>query len=201
MAGSDPFPVRRFASLSYSHNSGLTSGAINTYGAESVFRLNSLFDPDFTGVGHQPYGFDQLSGLYAKYKVLRVTFRLIATTTSNLNNVTIGAVVQGPEQTSSLTGMSWGQVDEKNNGATRVLTLNDPSIIEASFPMQAIIGCTGTQFAADTSIYSASITGNPASVCWLRLAVASSSAAQGCTFQLRITYHCEFWDRISLGQS
>ncbi len=43
-----------------------------------VYRLNSLFDPDFTGVGHQPIGFDQLMPMYDHYKVIgarvRVTF-------------------------------------------------------------------------------------------------------------------------------
>lgn len=43
-----------------------------------VFRLNSLFDPNLTGVGHQPIGYDQLMPLYDHYKVIgaraRVTF-------------------------------------------------------------------------------------------------------------------------------
>lgn len=36
-----------------------------------VFSLNGLFDPDITGVGHQPRGFDQLVGnLYDHYVVI-----------------------------------------------------------------------------------------------------------------------------------
>lgn len=34
------------------------------------FRLNSLFDPDFTGTGAQPTTFDQWSALYDRYRVL-----------------------------------------------------------------------------------------------------------------------------------
>lgn len=34
------------------------------------FRLNSLFDPDFTGTGAQPTGFDQWMALYDRYRVL-----------------------------------------------------------------------------------------------------------------------------------
>lgn len=59
-----------------------TAGSI----AKQVFRANSLFDPDFTGVGHQPMYYDQLAALYANYVVLgskiRVLFSPIADTIS-----------------------------------------------------------------------------------------------------------------------
>ena len=32
--------------------------------------MNSLFDPDQTGTGHQPYYFDQFAALYNRYTVL-----------------------------------------------------------------------------------------------------------------------------------
>jgi len=44
--------------------SGAT-GALGVY----QWRTNSLFDPNFTGVGHQPYGFDQMKTYYASYLV------------------------------------------------------------------------------------------------------------------------------------
>lgn len=34
-----------------------------------LWRANSLFDPDQSGVGHQPLGFDQYSAFYANYQV------------------------------------------------------------------------------------------------------------------------------------
>lgn len=45
-------------------------------GANQVFRLGSIFDPDRTGVGHQPMGFDQLFELYERYQVWRVDFEI-----------------------------------------------------------------------------------------------------------------------------
>jgi len=35
------------------------------------FRMNSLFDPDYTSTGHQPQWFDQLSAVYSYYRVLK----------------------------------------------------------------------------------------------------------------------------------
>lgn len=37
---------------------------------EYVFRLNSMFDPDSTGTGHQPMRFDQMSAFFANYCVV-----------------------------------------------------------------------------------------------------------------------------------
>lgn len=37
---------------------------------DNVYRGNSIFDPDLTGTGGQPLGFDQWAALYATYTVL-----------------------------------------------------------------------------------------------------------------------------------
>lgn len=41
-------------------------------GNEIAFRLGSLFDPNFSGAGHQPWGYDQMTALYQQYQVYRV---------------------------------------------------------------------------------------------------------------------------------
>lgn len=38
--------------------------------AETIFSANSIFDPDRTSTGHQPYGHDQWSTFYGQYLVL-----------------------------------------------------------------------------------------------------------------------------------
>jgi len=35
-----------------------------------LFRANSIFDPDFTGVGHQPLSHDQYALRYSQYRVV-----------------------------------------------------------------------------------------------------------------------------------
>lgn len=60
---------RCFAKLKYCQTNqqiSITAGAINF----QSYRLNSLFDPYQTGVGHQPYKFDQITGMgYKGYVV------------------------------------------------------------------------------------------------------------------------------------
>lgn len=48
------------------------SGLLGSYS----FRANSCFDPDYTGIGHQPMGFDQFAALFAHYTVLKSTIKV-----------------------------------------------------------------------------------------------------------------------------
>lgn len=50
---------------------GLGGNAIN------VFSGNGCYDPDITGVGHQPTGFDQLMAMFDHYVVLRSSIKVI----------------------------------------------------------------------------------------------------------------------------
>lgn len=51
------------------------SGAVSTY----VFSANGLYDPNITGVGHQPLGFDQLMAFYNHFTVIaaRITVKFV----------------------------------------------------------------------------------------------------------------------------
>lgn len=42
-----------------------------------VFRANSLYDPDYTGTGHQPYGVDQLDPFYSRATVMSSSVRVV----------------------------------------------------------------------------------------------------------------------------
>ena len=63
----DPFPAKAHYTLRYSDQITLNPGA----GANATynFRANSIFDPDYSGVGHQPYGHDNLQNIYDGYVV------------------------------------------------------------------------------------------------------------------------------------
>jgi hypothetical protein len=44
-----------------------------------IYRLNSVFDPDETGVGGQPAGYDQLKTLYGRYRVMACKYNVSMT--------------------------------------------------------------------------------------------------------------------------
>jgi len=61
-----------------------------------IFRGNSLFDPDYTTTGHQPFGFDQWKSIYGNYRVfassIKCTFNA-QTSTSGVTETFRAAVV------------------------------------------------------------------------------------------------------------
>jgi len=67
----DPFPSRATALLRYNETIEIapTTGVSGHY----LFRANSIFDPNFTGTGHQPYGHDTYQSIYNHYQVLKAT--------------------------------------------------------------------------------------------------------------------------------
>lgn len=105
--------------------------ATDSAAAISVFRCNSIFDPDFTGAGHQPYGRDQLAALYQRYLVTgsKITATAIsrATTAASANQV----VFINTSSSSSISDIA-GVLEQPNtqmavmgsaNGATPNVTL------------------------------------------------------------------------------
>jgi len=59
-----PIPQRYIATMKYSQTFLLSDVSPGW-----TFNLNSIFDPDRTGTGHQPYGHDTFQTLYNRYRV------------------------------------------------------------------------------------------------------------------------------------
>jgi hypothetical protein len=102
----------------------ITGGAMAYY----TYELNNLYDPDLTGVGHQPMGFDQLmgttsvNGFYEHCYAENVELDLHATFAGSSNIPTVVGVLLSPEST--LTPVEYEQMVEA--GANyRILSLYD----------------------------------------------------------------------------
>ncbi len=202
----DPFPLRYNAKLTYSQWGSYGNGVATTYGTENVFRLNSLFDPDLTGVGHQPYGFDQLATLYREYKVMGVTVRIEANDPSN-DGAIVGALITPQGDPTTLVGASINQMHEKPWFSG--LDINDSGsqrrVLTQYFAMEDLIGCTKLQFDSDSALYSALTNQNPQTGAFLHVALAEYTggipAFTVCRITVTLTYHCMFWNRVVLAQS
>lgn len=88
---SGPWPFSKLVKLRYADKCTLVTDSV-TGTNEYVFRANDLYDPDYTGTGHQPRGFDQYMLMYKKFVVLgsKITARF-----TNLGGATNGDAMVG----------------------------------------------------------------------------------------------------------
>jgi len=80
----DPFPRTMRAVLRYSETVNLDATALTP--AHYVFRAGSIFDPNYTGVGHQPYGHDTYQSIYNHYRVVKSVCK-ISNASNGANNI------------------------------------------------------------------------------------------------------------------
>jgi len=87
------FPVSSRVSLRYVESIGINpaAGALGKY----IFRANSCYDPNSSGTGHQPLGYDQWADVYNHYCVLgsRIKCTFISTETSVSCPLALGVVL------------------------------------------------------------------------------------------------------------
>lgn len=95
------FPSRIQVKLNYYETVLLASTEVAAQ-AEYVFNLNSLFDPNQSGTGSQPRGFDQWASMYSNYLVKGVAYRIKLRTSTDTDSSsaalsTIVGMTAGPE--------------------------------------------------------------------------------------------------------
>jgi len=118
-------------------------------GTNQLMNLNSLFDPDRTGVGHQPYGYDQLSALYNRYRVLKtswkITFHAEATGFYIVvvpTNGTLATAITNQASYSTACEVPPAVVKAQGTGANSV-------IVRGSIALNDLNGCTKVEYLAD----------------------------------------------------
>jgi len=199
-----PFPPKMQCCLQYSDNFVLTVGSSGVYGTEQVYRLNSLYDTDFTNAGHQPYGFDQVALLYRNYLVSAVKFELILSDPSQ-DGLNVAAILQPSSATYSLTGKSNNDEMERPMAVSRVLnnTGDQMTRIRQFIKLRKLEGLTKAQWECGIAQYGSVMGDNPDLTPYLRVAICDTRNGSSGTIVLRskITYYCNFWNRIDLTQS
>lgn len=121
------FPDKLITKLHYSDVGTITctSGVQSQY----VYRLNSIFDPDLTGTGHQPMFRDQFNTVYNQYAVIssKIKYTVINTT------ATMAMVVgQANDDNGSISAAFLDNL-EKPHGFNTVLTIPSGSRSQTVF--------------------------------------------------------------------
>jgi len=160
------------------------------------FNLNSTYDPDRSGGGHQPYGRDQLATLYNRYRVFGVSYAIsflspdssakVAVNASNqsITPANVSAVIEQPQT-------KWAI--QYPGGAQKV--------IKGYVNLPKLTGLTKTQYMSDDR-YQASINDNPLESLLLNIfGAAINDNGTDIYCAIAMTFHTEWFDRVPLAQS
>lgn len=107
----------KYADQGFDLTTELGNGYINSY----TFRGNGLYDPDLTGVGTQPYGYDEVCTMFGSYRVVGSKIKVFWNPTQQIYMGTLTVV---PATSSSLTYDEGNDVRVMPYAKQRALTYN-----------------------------------------------------------------------------
>jgi len=186
----DPFPAKAKALLRYSQNVTLNASA--GIPAHHLFRATSIFDPDFSGLGHQPYGHDSYQAIYNHYVVDKAVCTV--TLASQAANQVIGV---------SLTDDSAVNADPetiRETKGTRFLccpNLQDERVLQMTFMRNQV-------YAASQSTQQGTFGSNPVDNAFFDVWQTGNTAVgdpAAVNLVVSITYFVTMWELKDLGQS
>lgn len=192
-----PFPNRYICKMKYSTN--VTTDAVT---GQYVFNLNSLYDPDRTGIGHQPYGYDNLALLYNRYRVISCGWRIVQPAGGFQGPATMIAAI--PNNDLSIVYVDAGQMCE--NPRTKYVIQNPGGAItplKGKSYIPTLVGRTKAQYMADDH-YQSVVTTSPIELALLYVqsfSPSSGAVAPGVAIQVVLEYTVEFFDVKHVVQS
>jgi len=122
------FPCKsKIVTMRYAREFTLNPGAGGA-AVEQVFRCNSLYDPDYSGAGAQPYGFDQWNLIYNAFVVLRSRIKCTAWPVNSGSTSGIFGICL--TQGTTAVGTTIMDVAEKNTSSSIASLSNQVSIAD-----------------------------------------------------------------------
>lgn len=164
----------------------------------NVFRLGSLFDPDLTGVGHQPLQRDQIAPLYTSYIVHNCKISVTASDPDS-DGVWCGIVLRtATNANASGNAKSLQTIMEQRSSNMKAVNNsgNQQFTFNKNITLSKMFGITNQQYnALRNSVYGAPVGSNPTQEAYVEIvAVAVGLAsATSTTFLVRLEYDVEFF--------
>lgn len=188
-----PIPSRFITKMKYSEAFNLTAISPNV-----IMNLNSIYDPNRSGIGHQPMGFDQMATLYNRYRVIGCSFVINGYCASD--PVRIAAI-----PTNDL-GITFSGVSHMIESPRCRFVVQNPQAgaryLKGKVYMPALAGRTAEQYMSDDR-YQADVTTSPAELLLLNISAATlvDSYPNATSLTVTLEYTVEFFDVKQLNQS
>lgn len=159
--------------MTYVEKFNLDPGALGAL-ANYQFRLNSIFDPNLTGVGHQPTPHDQLEPLFENYTVLSAAYKVSIVNNDTNNSIIGGVYISDRENVSTAVDVTleqgcvdWKHISVAGGG-------NDIARFQGKVDIPALMGYTRNQYLTSPQ-FETLFGSNPADQAFLTVFVGDSA--------------------------
>lgn len=184
--------LRQRVVLTYSSIKTIPAAAAS--GTQTV-NLNSMNDPDRTGIGAQPNGFDQWAAFYNRYIVYRADVEWWYTMLTDNVSAMVGSVPLNGDSSISVENILGNQEGQAQ------LIHNKSNVVHGKKTIRIwkFTGRTFQDYMGSTQ-YQAVTNADPSEVIVYHFEVEASASSTG-TLYYRITYYAEMFDSKPLAQS
>lgn len=201
----NPVPLRHKLVMRYAETISLTSAAATgNLSTQQLWSLNSIWDCNYTGTGHQPYGHDQMAALYTRYRVDKVDVEIMAMNCGGSNDMCICSGVIQPHGYQSMSGLTVDFATEHPNITTAVLSATGNtrvSVQKFTIDIAKALGLTKAEYKANND-YIGVFGANPSLTLSLGTAVGTYGAvSQAANVQVNFQFHVECFEPLILAQS
>lgn len=159
-----------------------------------AFRLNSIFDPDYTGVGTQPPYRDQLAAWYYNYRVTGAKFELDC----SYGTGTTSVVIVNSDQNGAAPSDMPGEMAQEGAVAKLVAPYDAHQKWKQYFSIADVFGVDKADILTDPA-YSALMTANPANTAFVQMSAVQVSgvAATTLAYMGKLTYYVECFGPVA----
>jgi hypothetical protein len=178
---------------------GYVEAVVNT-GSTYSFALNSCFDPDVTGVGSQPLGFDQYSALYGRYRVIKVRYEVtFISTSASYSNV---GLYTSPIAAIPADFNAWSVMNPTAKHAVlgQAVSGTNKHVFSGTIDLATLFGITPPELRADQD-FSAVIGANPTRLAYLHVWASGSAVVASGAIYLRMWQETELSQPVALSLS
>lgn len=171
---------------------------INTYDVGSgefrFYAMNNLFDPDITGAGGQPIGYDALAAKYQFYKVYGAS---IKASFSNGQSGAVGISEALVGTATSTTTPVWDQMEDQAGTRHKMIPALGSSGSVKSIRMyrkpRGTLGVNKKEYASAN--FGAAVTGNPVTQAYWIVGVRAWDRTTTTSIKgsVKLTYYCKFY--------
>lgn len=187
-----PFAARYITKMKYSQVALFSL----TNGYTQVMNLNSVYDPDRTGIGHQPYGFDQLTPIYNRYRVISCSYSITAY--NGTTPIRFGVL---PTNEAPPIGDMNELCEQPRSRWVIQLPNGNTQTVKGTVSIPSLVGRTKSQYMADDR-YQAQVSGSPQELALLCIyAQSMANVNVDCNVTITLNYTVEFFDPNPIDQS